>query len=109
MEFITRLEELILLAIWKLQNNAYGVTINDEVSKQANRDYSMGALYFTLDQLLKKGYVNKYPGPPIPERRGRGRLFYTLTDEGKMALNRVRDLQESIWKDIPRFRFEDET
>lgn len=59
MNIITRLEEAILIAIWRLEKNAYGVTINKQVSKSFKKKYSMGALYFALDQLLRKDYVTK--------------------------------------------------
>ncbi|MFC1725708.1 PadR family transcriptional regulator [candidate division KSB1 bacterium] len=103
MNLITRLEEVILVAIWKLKENAYGVTINEEVSTLTNKEYSMGALYFTLDQLHKKGYVNKYVSPPVNERRGRSRIYYTLNEEGKKALNVARELQEKLWENLSKF------
>jgi len=64
MDIITRLEEVILLAIWKLKDNAYGVPIVKEVSLLTKKKYTMGSLYFSLDQLFKKGLVKKVAGPP---------------------------------------------
>ena len=103
MNLITRLEEVILIAIWRLKDNAYGVTINEEVSSLTNKEYSMGALYFTLDQLYKKGFVSKYVSPPISERRGRSRIYYKLSEEGKRALNTARELQERLWENLSKF------
>lgn len=101
MKFITRLEEAILIAIWRLKNNAYGVTINKQVSKSCKKNYSMGALYFALDQLLRKGYVNKTTKHFFHEMGGRSRTYYSLTEDGKKALLEVRTYQKSLWEGIP--------
>jgi len=106
MDFITRLEEIILMAIWRLNDNAYGVTINKEVSKRAGKNYSMGALYFTLDQLFKKGYVSKFIGGATQERGGRSKIYYKLSFEGEKALREARELQESLWEGIPKYVFD---
>ncbi len=105
MNYITRLEETILIAIWKLKDNAYGVTINREVSEITCKDYTMGSLYFTLDQLYKKDLVKKEKSEPTPERGGRSRVFYTLSERGVEALANVRALQSSIWNTIPERAF----
>ena len=105
MDLITRLEEIILMAIWRLKDDAYGVTINKEVSRKAGKKYSMGALYFTLDQLFKKGYVEKSVGGSTPERGGRSKIFYKLTPRGEKALQTARELQESLWEGVPEYVF----
>ncbi len=105
MDLLTRLEEVILMSIWRLKDGAYGVTINRAVSKVTEKEYSMGALYFSLDQLLRKGFVSKSFGDPTPERGGRRKIYYYLTREGKNALQTVRDLQSSLWEDVPKFEF----
>ncbi|MCP4725699.1 MAG: PadR family transcriptional regulator [bacterium] len=107
MEILTRLEEVILMSIWRLKDDAYGVTVNKEVSQVTGKEYSMGALYFSLDQLLRKGLVSKRYGNPTPERGGRSKIFYDLTKEGKQALQTVRKLQESLWENVPKLEFRD--
>ena len=106
MNIITRLEEAILIAIWRLEDNAYGVPINKHVSRSSKRDYSMGALYFSLDQLLRKGYVSKTTKKFYHEKGGRSRTYYRLTKDGKKALQEVRAYQMSLWKDIPEIAFD---
>ena len=106
MNIITRLEEAILIAIWRLKDNAYGVTINQQVSKSSKKNYSMGALYFALDQLLRKGHVNKTIRHFCHEKGGRSRTYYTLTEDGKKALWKVRNYQKSLWKGIPEMTFD---
>ena len=106
MNIITRLEEAILIAIWKLEDNAYGVTINKHVSKPLKKNYSMGALYFSLDQLLRKGYVSKTIKQFYHEKGGRSRTYYSLTKDGKKALQEVKAYQRALWDGIPEIAFD---
>jgi len=105
MEVITRLEEIILIAIWKLKENAYGVSINKEVSKIYGKNYTMGSLYFSLDQLYRKELVNKKSGHPTSERGGRSKIYYSLSEEGKKALIKVNELNKKAWEDISEVAF----
>ncbi len=105
MEVITRLEEIVLLSIWKLKDDAYGVPINKEVSRNSKKEYSMGALYFTLDQLVRKGLVLKNTGEPTPERGGRSKVYYSLTTKGEQALQTARELHNQLWQNIPEMVF----
>ena len=105
MDIITRLEEAILIAVWKLQNNAYGVTINKAVSEFFNKKYTMGALYYSLDQLLRKGYVEKTIKRIPKESAGRSRTYYRLTRNGEEALQEARIHQKRLWKGIPDMAF----
>ena len=101
MDFITRLEEVILISIWKLKDEAYGVTINKHVSKITGKNYTIGSLYFSLDQLFRKGLINKLQWEPTPERGGRRKIYYSLTPDGEKALDAVRDFQTKLYDDIP--------
>ncbi len=101
MDLITRLEEAILMAILRLDDNAYGVTINRAVSRICNKKYTMGGLYFSLDQLYRKGLVSKHLADPSPERGGRSKTFYRLTKDGRSALEAVRRHHESLWSRVP--------
>lgn len=101
MDIITRLEEAILIAIWRLQDDAYGVTINRSVSEFFNKKYTLGALYFSLDQLLRKGYVDKILKNLPRDKAGRSRTYYRLTKRGKKALQEARMYQKKLWKGIP--------
>lgn len=101
MEYLTRLEEVILLAVLKLDDEAYGVTINREVSLMIGKPYTMGALYFALEQLVRKEYLGKTPGGARPVRGCRSKMFYRVTPEGDEALWAVRRHQEALWKAVP--------
>jgi len=101
MDIITRLEEAILIAIWKLQDKAYGVTINKSVSKLLNKEYTLGALYYSLDQLLRKGLVEKSLKRTPEEKVGRSRTYYQLSKDGTKALQEARIYQNKLWQGIP--------
>jgi PadR family transcriptional regulator PadR len=106
MNIITRLEEAILIAVWRLKDNAYGVTIIKLVSRSLKKNYSMGSLYFSLNQLLRKGYVRKTTKQFYHEKGGRSRTYYSLTKDGKKALQEVKAYQKSLWKGIPGIAFD---
>lgn len=93
MDILTRLEEVILVAIWKLKENAYGVSINEKVSELFRKEYSMGALYFSLDQLTKKGYTQKRQEESTERKKGRAKTYYSLSIEGRQALQLTREHQ----------------
>jgi PadR family transcriptional regulator PadR len=103
MDLLTRLEETILVAVIKLGDGAYGVAINREVSKVFGRTYTMGGLYFALDQLVRKEYLMKRSANPTPQRGGRSKTYYRLTPEGKEALEATREHQIRLWKSVPAF------
>ncbi|MBA7616437.1 hypothetical protein ES703_23733 [subsurface metagenome] len=100
MKYLTRQEEIYLLAIWRLQENAYGVQIKKQLADMIGRKISYGALYFTLEQLFKKGYVTRSIGEPTPVRGGCRKIYYNLTPAGKGALKAAYELQKSIWDGI---------
>ncbi len=108
MELITRLEEIILLSIWRLGDNAYGVTINREVSARGRKAYSMGALYFTLDQLVRKELIVKREGDPTPKRGGKRKIYYSITEKGESSLQYSQEMHDSIWDGISKIAFNKE-
>jgi DNA-binding PadR family transcriptional regulator len=97
MNFLSRSEEMVLLAVWKLGETAYGVPIRDQVSKDTGQDWSFGAVYKPLKQLLHKGFVEKTPSDPSPERGGRSKYMYTLTRSGRAALREIRKIHKALW------------
>jgi PadR family transcriptional regulator len=81
-------EQLILLGLFRLGENAYGATIHKEVQKRAGRDASISAVYTTLDRLEEKGLVSSRIGEPSKKRGGRRKKFYLLEPKGAEALGR---------------------
>ncbi len=100
MNILTVNEEILLLSIWKLKDNAYGVTIRERVMKYSGKKIVYGTLYNSLDNLVKKGYVITYEGEPTSERGGRRKVFYELTETGKEALLRSKELHSSLWEGV---------
>jgi len=102
MKYLSRADELLLLAILKLKENAHGVSLIKEIRKSAGKKLTLGGLWVSLDVLAKKGLVAKHVGDPSPRRGGKGRLYYRLTEEGLEALERVQELNKSLWMGFPK-------
>jgi PadR family transcriptional regulator PadR len=101
MNLISRAEELILLAILGLGDNAYGISILEFLEDKTGNAWSFAQIYDPLDKLTRKGCVRKRPGGPAPERGGRPRSFYRLTAEGRAALLEIRRIQDAVWGCVP--------
>jgi PadR family transcriptional regulator PadR len=97
MKDLTLAEEMVLLAVWKLEDNAYGVTIRKQVSRSANRIFPYGTLYSILDKLTKNRLVTKSVSAPIPKRGGRSRNYYSVTPDGISALKVAMQLKKTLW------------
>jgi PadR family transcriptional regulator, regulatory protein PadR len=79
-------EQLVLLALVRLGENAYGMTVREEIARRARRDVSLGSVYKTLERLKDKGLVSATIGEPTPERGGRRKKFFHLAPSGARAL-----------------------
>jgi len=79
-------EEVILLTLLRLGENAYGVTVRQTVEEVTGRPASIGAIYATLDRLEEKGYVSSRQGEATPERGGRAKRYFKLEGTGLAAL-----------------------
>jgi len=84
-------ERIVLLALVRLRQNAYGVTIRREIEGRTDRNVSFGALYTTLDRMERKGYVSSRVGDPTPERGGRAKRYLQIEAPGIKALNETRE------------------
>ena len=96
-------EELLLLIVLILKEEAYMLRIRDEIKDQVNRSISMGALHTTLNRLEKKEFLQSEMGGATQERGGRRKRIYELTASGKVALNEVKQLRASLWNQVPSF------
>ena len=106
MQLLSRSEEIVLLTIWKLQGEAYGVTIRKEVSQATGRPWSIGAVYAPLHRLEKKKFVTSIKGEPTAQRGGRSKVFYEVTREGREALQRTKEVHDTIWINVPSLGFD---
>ncbi len=102
MKILSRKDELILLAVWKLQDDAYGVTIRDHIKEQTGISIKFGAIYAPLARLVRVGIVESYNSDPIPERGGRSKILYRLTEQGKVELKRIQEVNEAMWDGLPK-------
>ena len=89
-ELLGEFEHLFLLAILRLSDSAYGMSVRREIADRTGRDVSIGAVYATLDRLSAKGLVTSELSDPTPERGGRAKRSFRLTGAGINALNRTR-------------------
>jgi PadR family transcriptional regulator PadR len=95
-------EELVMLTVGVLHDNAYGVSIKDEIEKRLSRQVSVGALQSALSRLEEKGFLKSREGDAAQERAGRPKRYFTLTAYGKKALAYTRTTRNALWDDIPK-------
>ncbi len=105
MRILSRSEELVLLSVWRLQKEAYGVTIRKHIIESTKTDWSIGAIYVPLDRLTKWDYLETIQGEPTAERGGRSKRYYKLTKDGLKALAHLKQVQESMWAGLPRMAY----
>ena len=105
MHLLTKLEELILLSVWKLGENAYGTTIFKNIREVTGKKLSLGGVYFPLDRLAKNGYLNAFKGEATEERRGLSKRYYKLSEKGITALNELQRINSEMWEGYPKVSF----
>jgi PadR family transcriptional regulator PadR len=103
---LTKNEELILLSIWKLEDNAYGVTIKENLKKITGKTLNYGSLYNTLYLLTRRGLVESRESEPLSKKGGRRKVLYFITREGKKALSNAQRVHKLAWGDVPDYAFE---
>ena len=97
---LTKLEEAVLLAVLKLGDSAYGITIYKHITKITGKDLSVSSVYFPLERLVKRGYLDYYQGEPTQKRGGMRKRYYVLTVDGKNALQESKRINEALWQGI---------
>lgn len=98
-------EQIFLIAIWWLKDEAYGVRIRDKIAEVTGRTFTFGTLYNTLDNLAKKCFVTSRAVQILNQAGGNKRVYYTITEAGLEALREARELQKAIWKGITKYEF----
>jgi len=101
MTFLSRIEEILLLAIWKLNEDAYGIAIRRQVEKDTGLSWLSEAIYAPLSRLKDKGYVQSIKAKRSTEKGGRPRIYYRLTPSGLDRLISVQKVTRSLWEGIP--------
>lgn len=90
------LEELVLLALARAGEDAYGMVVRRELAEATGRDVSIGAVYSTLDRMERKGWVASHEPSPEGDRRSRARRYFKLTADGVRQLREARELRRSL-------------
>lgn len=98
-------EEIVMLTVAILTNEAYGVAIIDEMESRLNRKVSIGSLQTVLRRLEKKGYLTSELGEATKVRGGKRKRYFKLTAYGKKVLTEVKEQRLGLWNAIPEFTF----
>ncbi len=104
-DYLGEFEQLVLLALIRLGESAYGMLVRQEIEKRTGREVSIGAVYATLDRLESKGMVGSSYGKPTRERGGRAKRMFVITAEGADALERSQRCLRQMLKGLaPEFK-----
>ncbi|MEM1134301.1 MAG: helix-turn-helix transcriptional regulator [Bacteroidota bacterium] len=95
-------EEVVMLTVGVLYNEAYGVSIKKEIETRLSRKVSVGALQSALKRLEQKGYLQSRAGDTSQERAGRPKLYFEITAYGKRVLEYTRSTRNELWDAIPK-------
>jgi DNA-binding PadR family transcriptional regulator len=98
-------EQIFLIAIWHLEDEAFGVKIREKIKELTGTAMMFGTIYNTLEYLVNKGYIAIRKGS-VKQGNERKRVYYHLTEDGLIALKEARELQESLWQGIPDYVFD---
>ena len=100
--YLGEFEQIVLLAVWRIGQDAYGVRIRQEIEARTGRAVTIGAVYATLDRLAQKGCVKTAMGEPTAARGGRAKRYYSITRTGMAALEDTRQQLARMWKGLRR-------
>jgi DNA-binding PadR family transcriptional regulator len=103
-DYLGELEHVVLLALMRLGDDAYGVTVRQEIEKRTGRQVSIGATYTTLDRMEAKGMVTSYVGEPTVARGGRAKRHFKITARGLAAVNRTQEALRNMTRGLSATR-----
>lgn len=98
--FLGEFEQIILLAVVRLKDAAYGITIRDEIEACTGRDVSIGSVYSALDRMERRAFVSSALGEPSAARGGRAKRFYAIEKPGVFALHESKLSLASLWDGV---------
>ena len=99
-EGLSQLEQYVLLCLVRLDGEAYGVPIHQELEERLGRSVSIATIYSALDRLEREGLVESYLSAPLPERGGRAKRLFRLSPEGAASLHRAHRIHERMWEGL---------
>jgi DNA-binding PadR family transcriptional regulator len=103
--YLGEFEEIVLLCIAGLAQEAYGLAIQQELESQTNRSINLGAVHAACNRLQDKGFLDAHLGEKSQKRGGRRKKIYQVTTSGKEALESARDLRQRLWTKIASISF----
>ena len=103
-QWLTDLELMLLLAILRIGDEAYGVPIAREVHETAGREIALAVVYATLDRLEARGLVSSSLGDPTPQRGGRAKRFFRLTAKGVRETRATCGALSALWRGVPEMK-----
>lgn len=103
--YLGEFEELILLTVASITDNAYAVPIKSEVEKIANRKVNISAVHSSLYRLEDKGFLSSAFGGATSQRGGKSKRYFKVTNTGMEALKEAKQLREQFWRRIPQLSF----
>ena len=98
---LTKLEDQILLSVWKFQGKAYGINVYQHLEQKIQSKVAIGVVYFALDRLAKRGHLESYKGEPTAVRGGMRKKYYRITQKGIEALAVSKKVNDRIWSEFP--------
>jgi PadR family transcriptional regulator, regulatory protein PadR len=101
-EYLGSLELIVMLALIRLGENAYGVPISREIEVRSGREVALGSVYATLERLAEKGLVSSDLGEPTPERGGRAKRYFRVTARGLREVRETQATLTKLWQGLPK-------
>jgi PadR family transcriptional regulator PadR len=99
--YFGELELMVILAVIGLGDDAYGVPISREIEKHRGRMVALGSVYAALERLEKKGMVSSHLGDPTPERGGKAKRYFRVTEAGLREVQKTRQALSKMWRRLP--------
>ena len=96
--YLGEFEELVLLTIANLAEEAYGMAVLKDINTRTSRNLSLGGMHSTLTRLEEKGFITSYLGEPTNERGGRRKRYFELTSQAKSSLAEMKSLRDELWE-----------
>ncbi len=100
------LEEIVLLVVANLYDNAYGILIKTEIEEKCKRSITISTVHNVLQRLSEKGYLESRYSDPTPERGGKRKLLFRVTASGQEALSISKEMRDALWSGIPKLAFD---
>ena len=99
---VSNFELMVMLALIRLGDEAYGVPISREIEEHSGHDVALGSVYAALERLRDRGFVISSVGDPTPERGGRAKKYFKITGKGMRVVQETQQTLTRLWKGLPK-------